>query len=158
MKNVIKSKNIKLYLLILFFIAINAIAMQSSFTKKKQCYFCNNQEIDLVTDAAKGIQEKLDAAKDTDRIVRTYRITGNDLNSVRTKVYHKTYRKKPNSYHQDFSRPKSFKNNTKNKTIEFIYKSHDKKHMTQILKEEKSKTIQKIDFPCIKKDQIIEQI
>jgi len=151
MKKIIKSKNSKISFFAIFFVIINVFFLQNIFTKKKQCYFCNNKEIDIVEDAANSIQKKLN--KETDRIVRTYKVVGNDLSSVRTKVYHKTYRKKPDCFSEDFTNKRVNKQNAKNTTIEFIYKSYDKNYLTQILRENKNKKIQKIDFSSFRKGQ-----
>ena len=106
-----------------------------SFAQKyeNECLFEN---FDLVSDAVSGIQETLDQQDIKPYFVkRIYEISKDEVN-VTTKSHYSQYRKKPTYTKQ------VFKTDTVNPheidiKVEFVYKSSDKNHLTQINKKSK---------------------
>jgi len=106
-----------------------------SFAQKyeNECLFEN---FDLASDAIVGIQETLDQQKVKPYFVkRIYEISKDEVN-VTTKVHYSEYRKKP-TYKKQIFKTDTVNPHEIDFKLEFIYKSSDKNHLTQINKKAK---------------------
>lgn len=106
----------------------------------------NTKYFDVVNDAISSIQKTLKEEGSSPYLIcRTYEIAGENLPvSATTRTHYREYRKKSSYDKKTFS--ESLKPAT---TIEFVYNSNDKNHLTQIRKKPNlhSKEKTKIDFP-----------
>ena len=96
------------------------------------------QNFDVVGDAIEGIQKVLREERHKPYFIRrTYDISQNQV-SVTTKSHYAQYRKKP-KYEKEIFNADTFSLLTDGSAkIEFVYKSSDKKHITQINKRVKN--------------------
>ena len=101
-----------------------------SFAQKYENNVCLFENFDLVNDAIDGIRKTLDEQKNPYFVRRIYEISKNKV-CVTTKSHYSEYRKKP-TYKKQVLKTDTINPYEIDFKVEFIYKSSDKNHLTQI--------------------------
>ena len=123
----------------LLFLTVLTVGYSNISTKDPEnCYkYLFFQSFDIASDAVYGIQQALKQKHKPYFIKRSYDIFGDEV-SVTTKSYYSQYRKKPTYKKEIFKANTFYLLDNKRAKIEFVYKSSDKNHLTQINKKVKN--------------------
>ena len=125
-------------LLVLTLISASLIDVSTKESRNQNYKYLFFQSFDVVSDAVQGIQQALDQKHKPYFVKRNYNILQDNV-VVTTKSYYSRYRKKPSYKKKTFKANTFYLLNGQEAEIEFVYKSSDKNHLTQINKKVKNR-------------------